>query len=139
MLLTFGIAPYSIPGSHREGELKKAIVLIISMVFLAGCAVNRYRSDFEFANKLAQEGLWKEAYYRLQKVKTKGGDSAQLHNNLAVILEGLNRLSEAEQEYQLAMKLDPANTLIKDNYDRFKKKEQKKEKKEKPEEGKNEK
>lgn len=119
--------------------MKKTIFLTISMVFFAGCAVNRYRSDFEFASKLAQEELWHEAFYRLQKAKAKNGDSPQLHNNLAVVLEGLNRLSEAEQEYQLAMKLDPANTLIKDNYDRFKKKEKKKEKLEKPKEGKNEK
>jgi len=122
-----------------EDELKKIILLSLSFMLLSACAVNRYRSDFDFANKLAQEGLWKEAYYRLQKAQAKGSNSPQLHNNLAVVLEGLNRLGEAEQEYQQAMKLDPANTLIKDNYDRFKKKEQKKEKKEKPEEGKNEK
>jgi Flp pilus assembly protein TadD len=87
--------------------------------WLAGCAVNRYHSDLEFANKLAAEGLWKEAHYRIQKALTKNNGSPVLHNNLAVVLEGLNRLPEAELEYRQAMKLDPKNTYIKSNYERF--------------------
>ncbi|MCX6557305.1 MAG: hypothetical protein NTW95_07755 [Candidatus Aminicenantes bacterium] len=105
---------------------KKIIFLALCVVWIAGCAVNRYRSDFEFANKLATEGLWKEAYYRWQKVQAaKGGDSAALHNNMAVALESLDRAPEAEQEYQLAMRLAPGNSLIQGNYDRFKKNQKK--------------
>lgn len=118
--------------------MKKNFVLLMCLAMLAGCAVNRYRSDFEFANKLAEEGLWKEAYYRIQKALAADGGSPELHNNLAVILEGLDRAAEAEQEYQKAMKLAPGNPAIQGNYDRFKK-NQKKEKPEKPEEGKSEK
>jgi Tfp pilus assembly protein PilF len=108
------------------------------MIGLAGCAVNRYSSNFDFAAKLAQEGLWNEAYYRLQKAKAEGVDSALLHNNMAVVLEGLSRWPEAEEEYQRAMKLDPANEQIKENYDRLRKL-LKKDKPEEPKEGKNEK
>jgi len=118
----------------REDNLRKLFVLLIAMFLMAGCAVNRYRSDFEFANKLAAEGLWKEAYYRWQKALTQNGSSAALHNNLAVALESLNRLPEAERGYQQALKLAPGNTLIQGNYDRFKKnrgKEKGKEKNEK--------
>ena len=114
--------------------MRKLFVLLIVMFLLFGCAANRYRSDFEFANKLAAEGLWKETYYRLQKALALGGDSAALHNNMAVALESLNRLPEAEQEYQQAMKLDPGNINIKSNYNRFQKnlgKEKGKEKNEK--------
>jgi len=107
--------------------LKKLFVLTIGVVWLAGCAVNRYRSDFEFANKLAEEGLWKEAHYRMQRALAENGGSPALHNNLAVILESLNRLTEAEQEYQLAVKLDPKNAYIQSNYDRFKKNQRKNE------------
>ncbi len=121
-----------------EGEVKKNIILTICLALLAACAVNRYRSDSDFANKLAAEGLWKEAYYRVQKALTKESNSPALHNNLAVILEGLGRLPEAEQEYQQAMRLAPGNTYIQGNYERLKK-NQKKDKQEKPEEGKNEK
>jgi Tfp pilus assembly protein PilF len=38
-----------------------------------------------------------------------------------VTLEGLNRLPEAEQEYQQAMKLAPGNTFIQNNYELYKK------------------
>ena len=105
--------------------MKKIICLFIWIFFLAGCAVNRYRSDFEFANKLAAEGLWKEAYYRWQKVLSQNSSSAALHNNLAVALENLNRLPEAELEYQHALKLAPGNTLLQKNYTLFKKNQKK--------------
>jgi len=105
--------------------LKKIIISTLCVFWIAGCAVNRYRSDFEFANRLAAEGLWKEAYYRWQKVVAAKGDSAALHNNLAVALESLDRLLEAEKEYQLALKMAPGNTLIQSNYDRFKKNQRK--------------
>jgi Flp pilus assembly protein TadD len=99
--------------------LRKIFVLLILTFLMAGCAVNRYRSDFDFANKLAAEGLWKEAYFRLQKELPSKSSSAALHNNLAVALESLNRLPEAEQEYLQALKLDPRNSLIKSNYNLF--------------------
>jgi tetratricopeptide (TPR) repeat protein len=133
LFITFGVAPYLSPEFQREVELKKIILLTIGVVLLAGCAVNRYRSDFEFANKLAAEGLWKEAYYRWQKALAPNSSSAALHNNLAVALEGLDRKPEAEQEYQQALKLDPGNVYIKSNYDRFQKNQGKKKGKEKNE------
>jgi len=105
--------------------LKKIIFLTICVVLLSACAVNRYRSDFEFANKLAKEGLWQEAYYRWQKAMTADGGSAALHNNLAVALESLGRYEEAEREYQLALKLAPANSKIQSNYNLFKKNQRK--------------
>jgi len=107
--------------------LKKLIILTIATICFAGCAVHSYRSDFRFANKLAEEGLWKEAHFRMQKALAGNNGSAALHNNLAVILESLNRLPEAEQEYQQAVKLDPKNTHIQGNYDRFKKNQRKNE------------
>ena len=127
------MAPGVLPCWQREVELKKIILLTIGVVLFAGCAVNRYRSDFEFANKLAAEGLWKEAYYRWQKVLATKSDSAALHNNLAVALESMDRLPEAEQEYQQALRLAPGNALIQGNFDRFKKNQAKEKGKEKNE------
>lgn len=101
--------------------MKKIILLTLCGVFLAACAVNSYHSDFEFANKLAKEGLWQEAIYRWQKGQPAGGGSAALHNNLAVALESLGKFDEAEREYQLALKLAPANAKIQSNYNLFKK------------------
>jgi Flp pilus assembly protein TadD len=121
LLLNIGAAPGLRPGFQMEVELKKIILITLCVVMISGCAVNRYRSDFEFANKLAAEGLWKEAYYRWQKALSMNDGSAALHNNLAVALESLNRLPEAEQEYQRALKLAPGNTNIQNNYNLFKK------------------
>jgi len=105
--------------------LKKIIFLTIGVALLAGCAVNSYRSDFAFANKLAREGLWQEAAFRLQKAQAAGNDSAALHNNLAVVLESLGRYEEAEREYQLALKRAPGDAKIESNYKQFQKNQRK--------------
>jgi len=110
--------PY--PGFAREVEVKKIIIVTMGVLLMAACAVNSYRSDFEFANKLAKEGLWQEAIYRYQKTMTPDGGSAALHNNLAVALEGLGRTDDARVEYELALKLAPANEQIQSNFNRFK-------------------
>lgn len=101
--------------------MKKIMLLTLSVLLLAGCAVNSYRSEFDFANKLASEGLWQEAYFRLQKAQAAGNDSAALHNNLAVVLESLGRFDEARGEYELALKRAPANEHIQTNFSQFKK------------------
>jgi Flp pilus assembly protein TadD len=120
-----GMAPDPPPGLPREAELKKIIFLTLCVAMLSACAVNRYRSDAEFANRLAKEGLWQEAMYRWQKAMGADGGSAALHNNLAVALESLGRNEEAEREYQLAMKLAPGNSRIQSNYNLFKKNQRK--------------
>jgi len=101
--------------------LKKTMLLTLGALVLAGCAVHSYQSEFEFASKLAREGLWQEMIFRLEKARTAGNDSAALHNNLAVALECLGRYEEADREYQLAMKLAPADSRIQSNYNLFKK------------------
>jgi Flp pilus assembly protein TadD len=105
--------------------LKKIIFLAICAAMLSACAVNRYSSDFEFANRLASEGLWQEAIYRWQKAMPPGGGTAALHNNLAVALESLGRYPEAQREYELALKMAPGNKLIQNNFDRFNKNQRK--------------
>lgn len=104
----------------REVEVKKIIIVTMGAMWLAACAVNSYQTDFEFANKLAKEGLWQEAIYRWQKAASPGRDSAALHNNMAVALESLGRFEEARREYELALKLAPADPQIQSNFNRFK-------------------
>ena len=114
------VAPDLLPGFAREVAVKKIILLTLGVMVLAACAVNRYGSDFEFANRLAKEGLWQEAIYRWQKAMPPDGGSAALHNNLAVALESLGRFAEAEREYAIALKLAPADAQIQSNVNRFK-------------------
>ena len=100
--------------------MKKITLLLTVVFFLAGCSSNRVNTEFEFGNKLAKRGLWKEAQYRWTRALKGGEDSAALHNNLAISLEHQNKLKEAEAEYEKALKLSPGNEYIKRNLSRLK-------------------
>lgn len=103
--------------------MKKWLGVIIAAALLLGaCASGRvsFRGDFDFANKLAENGLWQEAYYRWQRVLAQGMDTAAVHNNMALALEKMARWAEAEAEYQKALKLAPTDSHIKGNYEKCK-------------------
>ena len=68
-----------------------------------------------FALRAQEEGLWREAEYRLRQALRENPDDARLHNNLAVALEALGELDEAHAEYQTAVKLDPGNDTYRRN------------------------
>jgi tetratricopeptide (TPR) repeat protein len=72
-----------------------------------------------FAIKAQEEGLWREAEYRLRQALAEDPDDARLHNNLAVALEALGKLEEAYDEYQKAVKLDPGNETYRRNLREF--------------------
>lgn len=99
--------------------MKRLIILITITIFIFGsCTVARrnFKSELDFANKLAQQGLWQEAYYRWQKALSQGKESAEIHNNMAIALESMGRFAEAEKEYQEALKLAPGHPHIKKNH-----------------------
>ena len=79
------------------------------------------KTEFEFANKLAQEELWKEAFYRWNKLLEEGKESAALYNNIAIAYEERGEFEKAEAAYQKALKLSPGNSTVQSNYDKFKK------------------
>ncbi len=91
--------------------------LIFVVVFFNFCATRQ--REFDFANQMAKEGLWQEAYFRWQKIVTGDFENASLHNNIAIALEQMGKREEADKEYKLALKLAPENSFIKKNYDRF--------------------
>ena len=99
----------------------KIITILLILVLLNFCTASKARTEFYFANKLAREGLWKEAYFRWAKSLEKGKESAALYNNMAIALEGMGKLEEAEKMYIKALKLSPNNPQIKKNFDGLKK------------------
>jgi tetratricopeptide (TPR) repeat protein len=97
--------------------VKRLFFLLIAVGLAANfCTAkhNRVKLEVDFANRLAMTGLWQEAYFRWQK-SLAGGESAVLHNNMAIALEYVGKYKEAEQEYLTALKLAPNNNFIKNN------------------------
>lgn len=97
-------------------------LLFILILILSSCASKSIQSEFEFANSVAKNDLWKEALIRWEGLIPKMKKSAKLHNNLAVAYERLGNFKKAETEYNEALRLSPDNKFIKDNYEQFKKK-----------------
>ena len=97
------------------------IPILIAGIFIVGACSTRSvpKTEFEFANKLAQDDLWKEAQYRWNQLLEKGKESAALYNNIAVAFEKMGEFEEAEKAYQKAMKLSPNNSTIKNNYNKL--------------------
>ncbi len=101
-------------------RLLKILLIVTLVLAFTFCSGKRYKTELSFANKLAKDGLWKEAYMRWQRVQTAGHDSAALHNNMAVALEQMGKPREAQKEYEQALKMAPGNQNITRNYDRLK-------------------
>ena len=78
------------------------------------------KAQVEFGIKVAQNELWKEATYRWEKATQIDPTYAEAWNNLAIGYEYQGRFDDAEAAYQRALKLDPKNALIRQNYDLFK-------------------
>ena len=100
--------------------MKLTIFIISAVLLFSFCSVRGGESEFDFANRLAQKGLWKEAHMRWERALATGKNSAALHNNMAVALEQMGKREEAEKEYEKALKLSPNNSRIKGNYERLK-------------------
>ncbi|MEN8153974.1 MAG: tetratricopeptide repeat protein [Acidobacteriota bacterium] len=99
--------------------MKTVITIISALILFSSCSKQTVRSEFDFANKLAQRGLWKEANYRWEKSLSKGNDSASIHNNIAISMEQRGDLKGALKEYKKALKIAPGNRYIKENLKRL--------------------
>jgi tetratricopeptide (TPR) repeat protein len=110
--------------AFSEVKLKKAIyVFIIFLVIISSiqCTVHYQKQQINFANKLAKEELWQEAYTYWYRAMQNGHHSSAIYNNIAVALENMGQLSEADIFYQKALKIAPTDNKIISNYDKFKK------------------
>ena len=103
--------------------LSRTLLLTMAVLAFAPAAFADSRSDakaqVEFGIKAAQSELWKEATYRWEKATELDPTYAEAWNNLAIGYEYQGRFEDADAAYQRALKLDPKNTLIRQNYDQF--------------------
>lgn len=78
------------------------------------------RQQVEFGIAVAQRGLWREAIFRWQRATELDPSYAQAFNNLAIGYEHEGDLNKAREAYDKALRLDPTNANIKQNYELFK-------------------
>jgi Flp pilus assembly protein TadD len=74
----------------------------------------------EFGIAVAQRGLWREAIFRWQRATELDPTYAQAFNNLAIAWEHEGDLQKAREAYEKALRLEPNNALIKQNFELFK-------------------
>lgn len=77
------------------------------------------RKQVEFGIAVAQKGLWREAIYRWQRATELDPSYAQAFNNLAIAFEHEGDLVKAREAYEKALRLEPNNALIKQNFELF--------------------
>lgn len=107
--------------------MDRSRALVLFSFALAGLAVGCTaakppidpRSQLRFGVEMAQRGLWNEALFRFQVARDRAPDDPRANNNLAVALEAVGRFDEALAAYREAIRLDPANRQLKQNYSRF--------------------
>ena len=78
------------------------------------------KKQVEFGIQVAQRGLWKEAIYRWERAAQLDPTYAAAFNNLAVAYEHEGQLAKARDAYEKALRLEPNNALVRQNYDLFK-------------------
>ena len=101
----------------------RAVALGLLLVLpTAAAAADRgaAKEQVEFGIKVAQTGLWREAQYRWERAVDLDPTYAEAWNNLAIAYEHAGKFDEARNAYETAIKLDPKNTTIRQNYDLFK-------------------
>jgi tetratricopeptide (TPR) repeat protein len=95
-----------------------AIFLLASFPSVMLCAESP-KEQMQFGVKAAKDGLWREALFRWEKALKLDPTNARLLNNLAVAYEIAGNFQKAEALYQQALRSDPGNRDIKQNFDLF--------------------
>jgi len=104
---------------------KRLLTVVVLLTALGGgVAYADARSDakaqVEFGILVAQRGLWREAILRWEKATQIDPTYAAGFNNLAVAYEHEGMLDKAAEQYERALKLEPNNVLVRQNFELFK-------------------
>ena len=78
------------------------------------------KAQVEFGIRVAQKKLWREAIFRFEKAVEVDPTYPEAWNNLAIAYEEQGKFADADRAYTRALKLDPDNLLIQQNYEQFK-------------------
>ncbi len=97
-----------------------ALLLVTSSPAYAGKPRDDAKAQTDFGIMAAQKDLWREAIFRWKKAVEIDPSYAAAWNNLAIAYEHEGQFDSARDAYEKALKLDPNNTYIHQNYDFFK-------------------
>ena len=99
--------------------LRVACLIALASAFPGAGRRGSFKEEMRFGAEAAQQGLWREAMFRWEKILKDHPDNARLHNNLGVAYESLGQFERARKEYEDARRLDPDNKEIRDNFESF--------------------
>ena len=95
--------------------------IVFLTIFFSSCSRSVFNKQIQFGIQSAQRDLWDEAIFRWKKAVLSNPKASAPHNNLAVAYESKGLWQEAKKEYEIALKLDPKNPYIQENYEKYKK------------------
>ncbi len=101
--------------------IRGLLSLALLTIFFSSCSQSIMDKQIQFGIQSAQRNLWDEAIFRWKKAIRSNPKASAPHNNLAVAYEAKGLWLEAKKEYELALKLDPKNSYIQENYEKYKK------------------
>ena len=103
---------------------RRLLPVVLLVTALSGVAYADARSDakaqVEFGISVAAKGLWKEAIYRWERATQIDPTYGAAFNNLAVAYEHEGQLEKAGEAYERALKLEPNNAMVRQNFELFK-------------------
>jgi Flp pilus assembly protein TadD len=104
--------------------MRTVLLVALLLVSTAGPALAQKSRDeaekqVKFGITVAQYSLWREAISRFERAADIDPTYAAAYNNLAIAYEHQGDLDNARKAYEKALKLEPNNQYIKQNYELF--------------------
>jgi Tfp pilus assembly protein PilF len=103
----------------KSALLVVALLLSSSLPALAQNPRSEAEKHVKFGISVAQYNLWREAISRFERAADIDPTYAAAFNNLAIAYEQQGDLTRAGKAYEQALKLEPDNQYIKQNYELF--------------------
>lgn len=103
----------------RSGALLLCLLLVAGAVPAKNPQAKQAKEELEFGYKAAKRGYWQEALERFEIADELTPNQPRILNNIAVALEANGRFDEARQVYQAGLALDPRNSALRRNFERF--------------------
>lgn len=103
----------------------RLLVIAALLAALSGPALafdekrDQAKQQVDFGISVARNNLWRLATVHWEKAVKIDPTYPAAWNNLGIGLEQLGRFKEAREAYEEALKLDPDNTFIQNNYAQF--------------------